>query len=67
MHELVELDSQFIVATHSPILLGYPRAAIFEFGEQGIVRLDYEETDPYRLTKGFLDDPQAFLRHLLAD
>jgi predicted ATPase len=67
MHELVELDSQFIVATHSPILLGYPQAAIFEFGEHGIVRVDYEETDPYRLTKGFLDDPQAFLRHLLAD
>ena len=67
MHELVELESQFVVATHSPILLGYPNASIFEFGEGGITRVAYEETDPYRLTKGFLDDPKSFLHHLLAD
>lgn len=67
MHELVELESQFVVATHSPILLGYPSATIFEFSERGIARVSYEETDPYRLTKGFLDDPQAFLHHLLTD
>lgn len=65
MHELVELESQFVVATHSPILLGYPHATIYEFGDEGISRVAYEDTDPYRLTKGFLDDPGAFLRHLL--
>ncbi len=65
MHELVELESQFVVATHSPILLGYPHAAIFEFGEDGLTRVAYEDTEPYRLTKGFLDDPKVFLRHLL--
>jgi predicted ATPase len=65
MHELVELESQFIVATHSPILLGYPNATIFEFGERGIARVSYDETDPYRLTKSFLDDPRTFLHHLL--
>jgi predicted ATPase len=67
MHELVELESQFVVATHSPILLGFPDAAIFEFSERGIERVSYEETDPYRLTKSFLEEPGAFLRHLLAD
>jgi predicted ATPase len=67
MHELVELESQFIVATHSPILLGFPDATIFEFSGRGIERVAYEETDPYRLTKSFLDDPGVFLRHLLSD
>jgi predicted ATPase len=65
MSELVALESQFIVATHSPILLGYPDAAIFEFSESGIARIAYEESDPYRLTKSFLDDPAVFLHHLL--
>jgi predicted ATPase len=45
--------------------IGYPNATIFEFAERGIARVSYEETDPYRLTKSFLDDPQAFLHHLL--
>jgi len=57
--------AQFVVATHSPILLGYPHASIFEFGDGGLARVAYEDTEPYRLTKGFLDDPGAFLRHLL--
>lgn len=65
MHELVALESQFVIATHSPILLGYPHASIFEFGDGGLARVAYEDTEPYRLTKGFLDDPGAFLRHLL--
>ena len=65
MSELVALESQFVVATHSPILLGYPDAAIFEFSESGIARIAYEESDPYRLTKSFLDDPAVFLHHLL--
>jgi len=65
MSELVALESQFVVATHSPVLLGYPDAAIFEFSESGIARIAYEESDPYRLTKSFLDDPAVFLHHLL--
>jgi predicted ATPase len=47
MHELVELESQFVVATHSPILLGYPHAAIFEFGDDGLTQVAYEDTEPY--------------------
>jgi len=65
MSELVALESQFVVATHSPILLGYPDAAIFEFSDDGIARIAYEESEPYRLTKSFLDDPALFLHHLL--
>ena len=67
MHELVRQHSQFVIATHSPILLGYPDATILELGDDGIRRVDYEDTQQVELTRSFLDDPQRFLRHLLAD
>jgi predicted ATPase len=67
IHELVQQHSQFVVATHSPILLGYPDATILELGEGGIRRLEYDETQQVELTRSFLDDPQRFLRHLLAE
>ena len=67
IHELVQQHSQFVVATHSPILLGYPDATILELGEGGIRRLEYDETEQVELTRSFLDDPQRFLKHLLAD
>jgi predicted ATPase len=67
MHELVQEHSQFVVATHSPILLGYPDAAILELGEDGIRPITFEEAPQVELTRAFLDDPQRFLRHLLAD
>lgn len=67
IHELVHQHSQFVVATHSPILLGYPDAAILELSDKGISRVTYDETQQVELTRAFLDDPQRFLRHLLAD
>ena len=65
MHELVEEHSQFVVATHSPILVGYPGATILELGEDGIRKVDYEETPQVELTRTFLEDPERFLRRLL--
>ena len=67
MHVLVDQGSQFVVATHSPILLSFPDAVIYELGPDGIDRIDYEDTDAYRLTKSFLDRPERFLHHLFAD
>jgi predicted ATPase len=67
MHELVLEDSQFVVATHSPILLGYPEATILELSEDGIRSVGYEETEQVELTRSFLENPGRFLRHLLAD
>jgi predicted ATPase len=67
MHELVEQHSQFLVATHSPILLGYPDATILELSDDGIRRVDYDETEQVELTRSFLEDPRRFLRHLLSD
>lgn len=65
IHDLVGLHSQFIIATHSPILMAYPGAQILEFTEDGIHPAAYRETEHYRLTKQFLDDPERMMRYLL--
>jgi predicted ATPase len=67
MHELVREHSQFVVATHSPILLGFPGATICELGEWGVRRIEWEEAPQVELTRSFLEDPQRFLHHLLAE
>lgn len=67
MHELVAEHSQFVVATHSPILLGYPDATILELSENGIRELAFDDAPQVELTRSFLDDPERFLRHLLRD
>ena len=63
--ELVSCDSQFIIATHSPILLAYPKATILQFSEESIEKIDYRDTEHYRVTKLMLDDPEHTLHHLL--
>jgi predicted ATPase len=69
IHDLEkEGSSQFIIATHSPILLGYPIATIFHFEhESGITQVDYEETEHYQLTKYFLNNRERMLHHLFLE
>jgi predicted ATPase len=67
MHDLLAEESQFIVSTHSPVLLGYPNALIYALTESGIERTPYEATEQYELTRSFLDDRDRFLRHLFTD
>ena len=67
MHDLVREDSHFVVATHSPILLGYHDASILELGDDGIRAIDYDDAPQVELTRAFLDDRQRFLRHLFDD
>ena len=67
LHDLVRARSQLIVATHSPILLAYPGAAILEFGAGGVERTAYEETEHFRITRDFLNRYPALLRTLLDD
>lgn len=61
MKTLCDADSQFIIATHSPILLAYPGAEIFEFGADGIKLTPYRQTSSYTLTRRFLTDPDSLL------
>ena len=65
LHQLVLSGPQFVIATHSPILLSYPDALIYQCSERGIEAISYEETDAFTLTKRFLNNPAAMLRDLL--
>ena len=68
MRQLVEDDgSQFVIATHSPILMAYPDAWIYELSARGIQRVRYEETEHYRITRDFLVGRERFFKHLFAD
>jgi len=65
MHELVQARSQFIIATHSPILMAYPNACIYEITTDGLRRASYEQTEHYAVTKRFLNDWKRQLEILL--
>jgi predicted ATPase len=67
MHDLIADGSQFVVSTHSPILLGYPNARIYVLSDSGITETAHENTEQYELTRSFLDDRERFLHYLFAD
>lgn len=67
MHELVGQRSQFVIATHSPILLSYPHAWIYQIDGEGLQQVRYRDTEHYQLTRAFLERPEQFLRDLLND
>ena len=64
LKEMVGQDSQFIIATHSPILLAFPNATIYTFDDGAPRRVAFEDLEHVRLTRDFLNNPDAFLRHL---
>lgn len=66
LHELTRSgDAQFIIATHSPILLGYPNSVILSFDDGEINEIDYEMTDHYQITKYFLQHREKMLSDIL--
>lgn len=65
MHQLAEAGSQFIIATHSPIIMAYPDALVYQLNSEGLSPVNYRETEHYRITKRFLEDPESFLRSML--
>ena len=64
MDELVKKSSQFIIATHSPIIMAFPGADIIQFSEKGMERVSYRETESYRITKQFMDDPERMIKYM---
>ena len=64
MHRLVKENSQFIIATHSPILMMYPGAEILELSDRGIRSVNARDTEHYRVTRRFLENPDSVLRML---
>jgi predicted ATPase len=67
MHQLVLARSQLIIATHSPIILGYPNAWIYQVSEHGVDRVEYEDTDHYQVTRNFLTRREMMLDVLLTE
>jgi len=67
INDLVNDDSQFIIATHSPILMAYPDATIYACGPQGIEQTTYEETEHYQVTRDFLLNPQRMMKILFEE
>lgn len=63
--KLVKLNSQFIIATHSPIIMAYPNADIYVVGSDSITKTQYEDTDHYQITKYFLNSKDKVLGELL--
>jgi len=62
--QMVEENGQFIIATHSPILMAYPGAEILSFDQTPIAPTDYRSLEHVNLMRDFLNDPESFLRHL---
>jgi len=67
MKQLVDDSSQFIIATHSPILLAYPGAEVFKIDATGIDSIHYQDSDHYKITKSFLENPDRMLSELFSD
>ncbi|MBW9170058.1 AAA family ATPase [Clostridium estertheticum] len=66
IHELVNMGSQFIISTHSPIIMAYPESTIYEIKDKmEVVR--YEETENYQITKNFINNRDKMLRILIDD
>ena len=67
IHDLVGKGSQFIVATHSPLIMAYPNAWIYLLLDDKIERVEYTDTEHFALTRAFLNDHRRMLRRLLDD
>ncbi len=65
IHDLVLKGSQFIIATHSPIIMAYPNAVIYQMGDTEIDNVKYEDTEHFQVTRGFLNNHERMLRILI--
>ena len=65
IHDLILDNSQFIIATHSPILMAYPDACIYQCGNGGVSQVAYEDTEHFQVTRDFLSNPQRMLQILM--
>ncbi len=64
MHELAEQGSQFVIATHSPILMAYPESTIYSLTQEGIQESTLEDTEHYQTTKLFFENRDRLFHHL---
>lgn len=67
IHKAVEQGSQFIIVTHSPIIMAYPHACILDFNNHPIKEIGYDQIDHVNITKGFLNNKERYVKELLSD
>ncbi|MBK8024809.1 MAG: AAA family ATPase [Chloroflexi bacterium] len=67
LKQMVDRDAQFIIVTHSPILMAYPGAQILSFDGGAVQPIAYDQTEHVSVTRGFLNNPDAYLRPLMAE
>jgi predicted ATPase len=67
LHDYVKRGGQFVIATHSPIIMAYPEAWIYVFCNEGIRQVPYAETEHYLVTRGFLNCPKTSLDVLFSE
>ncbi len=65
IHDLVNTNSQFIIATHSPLLMAYPESWIYSCSASGLSRVCYQDTEHYQVSRDFLANPERMLKVLL--
>jgi len=59
--------AQFLIATHSPIILSYPGATLFSLDGNEIAEIEYRDTKHFQITRDFLSSPERFFKHLFSD
>ena len=67
MHDLIKQGSQFIIATHSPIIMAYPDSTIYLLDDTGFRNVEYTETEHFAVAKQFLNNHQDMLKVLMDD
>ncbi len=67
LHDHAKMGSQFIIATHSPIILAYPHAFIYQLSDRGMERIEYEDTEQYRVMHMFMECRTQMLAELLKE
>lgn len=67
IHELEKQNAQFIISTHSPILMAYPGAEVLNLTEEGIRSVSYRETEHYQITRQFLNNPDQMCKYLFSE
>ena len=67
LHDYIKRGGQFVIATHSPIIMAYPESIIYQMDGDGIREIAYTDTEHYQVTRSFLSNPRKSLDILLAD
>lgn len=67
IHEQVKNGSQFLISTHSPVLMAYPNADIIEISKDRLQPISYNDIDHVQFMKNFMDDPQRFMHYTFKD